>query len=374
MLIWVFIQFRWSNGKWEYLTSNDLPGSIQLDDDDGQLVDLKRIEPTVGVKSLGVISTATVNEEKQLERMHGFIKAWTAALNVGKLPPHMNLQAMNTRIIRTLLYPLPATSLTQQECINIESALYRESLPKCDMSSKLPLAVRYCSTRYMGLGLTRFEIMQGLYHLGEFIENYHSESLMAQQIIIQCELIQTILGTQTWCFDYSASIYSHLIDKCWIKTLWEFVSTNLITIQAPHPAINLPRQNDVFLMEAFVEYGCNELTLRRLNNCRMCLQVITLSDIVDAAGRKVLKSYLEGHSQRDRLSKHKWPKQPRPCQRDWKLWSRTISTIFLHRDGNRLLNTLGTWQSRSHQEWRWYYDVVHKTLYNKCGQNYIRYI
>ena len=62
---WVFIQFRWLNGQCEYLSSNDLPGSIQLEDDDGQLVDLKRIEPSVGVKSLGVISTATGNEEKQ---------------------------------------------------------------------------------------------------------------------------------------------------------------------------------------------------------------------------------------------------------------------------------------------------------------------
>ena len=266
---------------------------------------MKRIEPSVGVKSLGVISAATGNEENQLERMHEFIKSWVAALNVGKLPPHMNLQAMNTRILRTLLYPLPATSLTPQNCADLESSLYRESLPKCGISSKLPLTIRYCATRYMGLGITRFGIIQGLYHLSEFVENYHGDSLMAQQILIQCELIQTIIGTKSWCFNYPASSYSHLIENCWIKTVREFVSENSISIQAPHPAINLPRQHDAFLMEAFVTHGCNKLTLRRLNTCRIYLQVITISDIVDAAGRRIVKQYLDGRSQRDRISKHK---------------------------------------------------------------------
>lgn len=48
---WVFIQFRWINRKWEYLSSNDLPGTIQLEDDGGRMVDLKRIEPGAGVKA-----------------------------------------------------------------------------------------------------------------------------------------------------------------------------------------------------------------------------------------------------------------------------------------------------------------------------------
>lgn len=53
---WVFIQFRWTNRKWEYLSGNDLSGTIQLKDESGRMVNLKRIEPGTGVKSLGVVS------------------------------------------------------------------------------------------------------------------------------------------------------------------------------------------------------------------------------------------------------------------------------------------------------------------------------
>ena len=70
---WAFIQFQWINGELQYMTERDLPGVIHLEDDNGEMVALKRIEPHVGVKSLGVITSIDGNECKQLERMHNFI-------------------------------------------------------------------------------------------------------------------------------------------------------------------------------------------------------------------------------------------------------------------------------------------------------------
>ena len=96
-------------------------------------------------------------------------------MNAGKLPPHMNFQAITTRILWTILYPLPAISLSTQECVDLESALYRSTLPKCGISSKLPLAIRYGAHRHMGLGMTQFNIMQGIHHLSEFAENYRGK-------------------------------------------------------------------------------------------------------------------------------------------------------------------------------------------------------
>ena len=220
--------------------------------------------------------------------MHSFITNWTTALNVGKLPPHMNFQATTTRILRTLSYPLPATSLSTQECVDLESALYRTTLPKCGISSKLPLAIRYGTHRHMGLGMTQFHTIQGIHHLREFVEKYRGQNIMSQQILLSYELIQTTIGTRSWCFDYSASSYSHLVDIGWVRTVWEFTFKHNIQLQAPHPILNLPREHDIFLMETFISHGCNKLSLQRLNHCRLYLQVITLSDIVDASGRRIL--------------------------------------------------------------------------------------
>lgn len=127
-------------------------------------------------------------------------------------------------------------------------------------------------------------------------------------------------------------------------------------------------------MEAFVSHGCNKLSIQRLNHYRLYLQVISLSDIVDASGRRILQHCLDGRSFQDQVSTHKWSTQPRPYRRDWKLWSKTISTLFLNQKSTRLVTQLGTWTSRSHQRWRWFYDVVHGILYCKRGLLYIRYV
>ena len=184
------------------MTERDLPGVIHLEDDNGDMVALKRIEPHVGVKSLGVITSIDGNECKQLERMHNFIIQWNTSLNDGKLPHALNFQAMNTRITRTLLYPLPATALNETECASLEAKLYRTSLPKCGISEKLPLAIRYASHRFMGLAVPRLHQHQGLNHLLEFVKHHLGTSLMAQQIQTSLELIHTIIGTRSWCFDY----------------------------------------------------------------------------------------------------------------------------------------------------------------------------
>ena len=95
-------------------------------------------------------------------------------------------------------------------------------------------------------------------------------------------------------------------------------------------------------MEAFVSHGCNKLSIQRLNHYRLYLQVISLSDIVDASGRRILQHCLDGRSSQDQVSTHKWSTQPRPYQRDWKLWSKTISSLFLNQKSTRLVTQLGT--------------------------------
>ena len=370
---WVFIQFKWIDNEVQYMTSNDLPGTIHLEDDDGTMVALQRTEPDVGVKSLGVITTTNGSEQKQLERMHGFITQWTVAMNAGRLPHSLNFQAMTTRINRILSYHLPATSLTETQCKGLESALYRTTLPRCGISEKLPLAIRYATPRYLGLGIPRFLQHQGLSHLREFVKHNHGSTIFAQQLQTSLELIQTIIGTQSWCFSYPSTHYAKLVDTCWTRTLWEFTSSHNIEIQSKHTRIETPRHQDSFLMEDFVASGVTHDTLKRLNACRLYLQVITVSDICDAAGRMILEESLHGRLTRDRVSSFKWPIQPRPSQRAWKAWRDTLHRLYTRDASVRLRTTLGPWVAHSHQKWIWFFDKVNGIVYRRDGNTYTRY-
>lgn len=226
----------------------------------------------------------------------------------------------------------------------------------------------------MGFGVPRFHQQQGLLHLREFVKHYKGTSLFAQQLQTSLELIQTIIGTQSWCFHYPSSQYSHLVDISWVRTLWEFVSMYDIKIHSDYTKMATPRCNDSFLMEDFVANGVTKTTLKRLHACRIYLQVITVSDICDAAGRLILNDCLNGRLTRDRVSSFKWPAQPRPNQRAWKTWQDTVLRIYSRQTSNRLRTDLGLWVARSHQNWKWFYDIVNEIVYRRDGTTNTQYI
>ena len=54
------------------------------------------------------------------------------------------------------------------------------------------------------------------------------------------------------------------------------------------------KKKDVFLMEAYAKFTNDTNTLKILNNCRIHLKIITLSDITSADGKKLIKTQLNG--------------------------------------------------------------------------------
>ena len=57
----------------------------------------------------------------------------------------------------------------------------------------------------------------------------------------------------------------------------------------------LQRKKDVFLMNAYSKFTKDTHTLKIMNNCRIHLRIITLSDITSADGKKLVKTQLYGH-------------------------------------------------------------------------------
>lgn len=208
---WVLIDFEWHNGQYKYKSIQDLPATIQLEDDNDVLQALECIEPTTGVKSLVIYLQVYGSDKDQIKYMVESITSWIQQLNKSFLPANMNLQAMFTRISRTLIYQLSTICLSENDCTHLEAQLYRHSLPRCGISSKLPFAIRYSSLCYMGL-------MQGTAHLRELLKFYNTPTKIGQQMQVVFEVSQLIIGTRHWIFDYSPEVYGPLLDYCWIKT------------------------------------------------------------------------------------------------------------------------------------------------------------
>ena len=132
-------------------------------------------------------------------------------------------------------------------------------------------------------------------------------------------------------------------------------------------------------MDAFIHHNVNAVDLERLNKCRLYLQLLTLSDMVDASGRRVLQHYLDGRITRnrnraqDRTSEYLWPTQGKPTVRDWRLWESTIRSLFVLPYSDHLQQPLRRWTSRSHQKWLWRYDASNEWIYYHSDNTYTRY-
>jgi hypothetical protein len=84
----------------------------------------------------------------------------------------------------------------------------------------------------------------------------------------------------------------------WIKTVWQFAEAKLAD----------RRTNDQFLMVAFARAGFRGPELLKLNNCRMFLQSVTLSDIGMADGKSMSLSAWQGQQDASCGTEHEWPR------------------------------------------------------------------
>eukprot|EP00978_Attheya_sp_CCMP212_P024993 scaffold79551_cov63-Attheya_sp.AAC.2 len=72
-------------------------------------------------------------------------------------------------------------------------------------------------------------------------------------------------------------------------------------------SLQLQRDNDQFLMRGFSDGGYTGAALRNLNNCRMFLQAVTLSDISSGDGQYLLPFARHLRQPTLQTSPFKWP-------------------------------------------------------------------
>ena len=87
------------------------------------------------------------------------------------------------------------------------------------------------------------------------------------------------------------------LTPCWFRELLQFCGQEDLTLQDTLPRLAPFTTNDVFLMDAFIEASFDRHELRLLNECRMFLRVITLSDICTADLRYITHEAMYGRPQ-----------------------------------------------------------------------------
>ena len=130
---------------------------------------------------------------------------------------------------------------------------------------------------------------------------------------------------------------SKYVNSIWISNFINSLSSHQVQIILQKTFTLSPqRYNDHALMDDITKIISSALTLKRLNECRIYLQVTWVSDIANVKGDKILESALKGERSTNQISNIQWPLQQRPNEQTWKIWRKTIRQIYCCNNNNLL--------------------------------------
>jgi len=115
-------------------------------------------------------------------------------------------------------------------------------------------------------------------------------------------------------------------------------------------------------MEVFLRTGYRSLELATLNQCRMYLQVVFLSDICNGHGMAIENQFWTGKAISDKHH-YCWPWSHKPTQGEWALWQLALMHSLHLGSTQQLPMVLGRWYSTTRKLNGWFTDEAGLQLY-----------
>ena len=375
---WIYaIDFGFhESGKWYYRTKDEINQEFTVIDHTGLRRELTKIEPHQGKETLGVILSPDGNNDAEVEILYDKAREWSDYVLTGHLTANEARLALDTTIMKTLSYPLPALTLTESECTKIMKPVLDAGLAKTHVSRHFPLDVVYGPKNEKGLGFSNLFLLQGLSHIS-VLQHYldSSDNITGSFLRNSIELIKVELGLGKNLFTLSYEDYHALATDCWIKHAWKFAyQHDLMLTESVTSNVVLRRSHDSFIMSKIVDLSCySRAELEHINRCRIYLQVTTLSDITTACGKFFSHAAYHCHFDDTIPHHYQWPTQPRPYGYSRKLWKQAIKKAF-PRHGLVLLQRLGPWTDRGRDSWIWFHQPSTGRLYRRHQGRWRMYI
>ena len=250
------------------------------------------MESSEGRDTLGIALApdgSMTDEMKLLQKKTG---QCVSTIRTRLLPSGEIMLGMSSTIMKTIEYPLCATTFSREETNRLVKPIHDLILPLCKLCRKIPLSLRCGPKDSLGLGLHDVFITQGIEKVSLWIEEHASDSLTGPILRdnYEASIIHVRIGGKK-LFSLEHETLGSLLPQLCIKSLWRFSYQFGIKLPGTAHDLDLAREGDNFLMESFAcHFPKKQLVI--LNRCRLYLKVCRLSDIVDGTGEQItLVSY-----------------------------------------------------------------------------------
>lgn len=342
-----------AKGRWSYKEAERIGLDLKVKDH-------REVEHTLDTKNydeaectLGVFLAPDGNNKAQVADMIKTGNKWYADIKAGHLNPKDSWRALNTTVMKSLTYPLPALTLTRKECTTIMKPVLQSGLNAVHTSRNYPRDLVYGNTKESGLNIEDLYHEQGIMHNYYVYRHLGEDSMTGKFIRCSVELAMIEMGIDGNLFEYDFKKYGVLLSDTWVKTAWEYAHEQDIKVeQFVTPRLKKERENDSFIMIDAVESGLfKPAELKKINTCRQYLQVSTVSEVVDGFGEQFTGTY-KGDKDRMRTPKYDFASQLKPSQDIFRVWRRALKRLYKNEEGIFKYD-LGRWYHSETTDWKW---------------------
>ena len=290
-------------------------------------------------KSLGHRMSPKDPSKAQINHMKDIEDRFVGILNQNHLTSKENEVLYRSTYTPTVRYILQGSCMNKLELQRVSRKSKQLFLQRMTYPKTIASNVVFGSTELGGLGMLELHTEQNLLNL-QLLERALNDNQMAGSIIkVAISHWKWQIGTGRNPFE-SEYHYPHDESK-WLKELRKFTIQYQVKINIGENEYPLQRDNDKYIMELAEEFGFNTFELRFLNHCRLFLNVISVSDIVNESGRGIDPSVTNFKKLSANQKSHHCVQQ-KPDHTKWSIWFKFLHLITKTRQ-NSLKRPLGPW-------------------------------
>lgn len=312
-----------NNNRWKLKKLIDQDEAVCIDTKDGR-VRIVRKEHNVSTLALGIMFTVDGTMTDQVKFMRKKSATWSDELSKQQFSKAEVSYALRASIMRTLQYPLLATTLSRKEVDSIMAPICNIALPRMGICRNIDRDTLYCSTAYKGFGLDNLWECQGIEKLLALLgRDQETDTLILLQESLSLCKFESGLGPNFLQVPFCKKLKATTTPG-FVTTVWQFCSDSNILLHSNEKERH-HYHDDTYLMKEWIGQVDDLGILRDLNICRKYLQVETLSDLLELNGRTIRHTAWNGETTSFEDS---WPRQPRPTEQAWNHWRRWVANII----------------------------------------------
>jgi hypothetical protein len=170
------------------------------------------------------------NMSAQVATLQNKAEQWGEQIRDGWVPRNLARRALDTMIWPSLRYPLPASTLTEQDGEQIMQTFYRHLLPNLGACRNFPTVFRHAPAALNGLALPHPYVEQGISHLCLVLTHGAIDTPTGSLLRASLEQAQLEVGIGMAFLAAPFDQYGFLLTDCLWSAIWRFISEHNLSL------------------------------------------------------------------------------------------------------------------------------------------------